>query len=219
MNYLEAVIFDYGNVLSISPWQSDIETMARIFAVSKDSFESAYWNHRNDYDCGLTTNTQYWSAVGEQLEVEINVSQISELTNIDVRSWARPNKQVVEFAYDLIGRGIQIALLSNMPIDLKNWAVGSSSWLPQLSHQTFSCDLNCVKPDPRIYQHAIYGLGKSPSNILFVDDRIENVEGAVNCGMNAIHFQNFEMFKQGMESILNTPQEKVPAVETFAGTL
>jgi HAD superfamily hydrolase (TIGR01509 family) len=44
------------------------------------------------------------------------------------------------------------------------------------------------KPDAAIYQAALDILGRPPERILFIDDRIENVNGALNAGMQAIQF-------------------------------
>ncbi|HEV2484633.1 MAG TPA: HAD-IA family hydrolase [Terracidiphilus sp.] len=51
-----------------------------------------------------------------------------------------------------------------------------------------SCYLGLRKPDKAIYQTALDILGRPPERILFIDDRMENVAGAVNAGMKAIRF-------------------------------
>ena len=219
MYQFEAIIFDYGNVLSSVPWQSDVEAMARIAGSSKESFENAYWTHRHDYDCGLISSVDYWGRVAEQLQVDISASYVNELTQIDVKSWARPNKQTVEFAYQLQASGIRLSLLSNMPVELKEWAEGPSSWLPRFCHRTYSCDLKVAKPDPAIYEHAIWGLQTKPSNVLFIDDRSENIDGALKCGLNGILFEGYQTIKVLTDMIINPQIAKVPAGETLAGTI
>jgi epoxide hydrolase-like predicted phosphatase len=53
-----------------------------------------------------------------------------------------------------------------------------------------SGDVGVMKPDPRIYQLALDGLDVLPHEAVFVDDFIENIQGAEALGINAIHFQN-----------------------------
>ncbi len=46
------------------------------------------------------------------------------------------------------------------------------------------------KPDLRIYQHVIKTAGRRPEEIVFVDDRSENIEAARSLGIIAIQFEN-----------------------------
>ncbi len=51
-----------------------------------------------------------------------------------------------------------------------------------------SCYVGLRKPDPAIYRRALDILGSAPDRTLFIDDRQENVDGAVGAGMKAIRF-------------------------------
>lgn len=58
-----------------------------------------------------------------------------------------------------------------------------------------SGDERLVKPDPAIYALAIERFGMAPETLLFVDDRAENVAGAVAAGMHGHHFLGAEAFR------------------------
>jgi putative hydrolase of the HAD superfamily len=64
-----------------------------------------------------------------------------------------------------------------------------------------SCYLGLRKPDMAIYQAALDILGRPPERILFIDDRIENVAGAVNAGMKAIRFDGEEGLRRELVSL------------------
>jgi HAD superfamily hydrolase (TIGR01509 family) len=51
-----------------------------------------------------------------------------------------------------------------------------------------SCEVGVAKPDPLIFQMCLTRLGVEPSRALFVDDRIENIEGAARLGLRTFHF-------------------------------
>ena len=51
-----------------------------------------------------------------------------------------------------------------------------------------SADFHMLKPDIRIYETFLSKYGLKASECLFIDDRQENVEGAMKAGMNAIRF-------------------------------
>lgn len=44
-----------------------------------------------------------------------------------------------------------------------------------------------MKPHKDIFQHTIKKFQLDPKSCIFIDDQLENVEGAQSCGMNAIH--------------------------------
>jgi len=52
-----------------------------------------------------------------------------------------------------------------------------------------SCYLGLRKPEPAIYKRALDILGRPGERVLFIDDRPENVAGAVGVGMKGIVFK------------------------------
>jgi putative hydrolase of the HAD superfamily len=65
-----------------------------------------------------------------------------------------------------------------------------------------SAEVGLAKPDPRIYQLALKGLGVEASQAIFVDDFIENLEAASALGMHTVHFRNRTQAQQQVESLL-----------------
>jgi putative hydrolase of the HAD superfamily len=53
-----------------------------------------------------------------------------------------------------------------------------------------SCYVGIRKPDVGIYQMALQVMQRTADECIFVDDRAENVKGAVNAGLTGIQFQN-----------------------------
>lgn len=62
MSGLQALIFDYGDVLSWPQKAESVETMAHLVGVSVDVFRAAYRQHRVAYDAGLPAQ-EYWRRV------------------------------------------------------------------------------------------------------------------------------------------------------------
>ena len=56
--------------------------------------------------------------------------------------------------------------------------------------------LNTRKPEPLIYKIALNVLHKHPSECLFIDDRIENIEEANNQGIQTIHLTDVKRLKE-----------------------
>jgi putative hydrolase of the HAD superfamily len=58
-----------------------------------------------------------------------------------------------------------------------------------------SCYLGLRKPEPAIYRRALDILGRPAERILFIDDRAENVAGAVVAGLKTIVFEGSDSLR------------------------
>lgn len=191
MSEIKAVIFDYGNVLCHEHLDSDLQEMAKCIGVDWQVFKDAYWHFRLDYDAGKSFDSHYYQMVAEKCTVQITAEQIKQCIDFDNIGWSRPNQPMVDWAHRLPEHGIKIGILSNMPQDFRDF-FSTCTWLPEFHHSTFSCELKAVKPQPEIYHHAINGLGVPPENVLFIDDRLPNVEAARELGWQAFVFTGAE---------------------------
>lgn len=64
-----------------------------------------------------------------------------------------------------------------------------------------SGDERLVKPDPAIYRLALDRFGVTAENALFIDDRLENVEGARDVGMKAHLFENAALLRRELRAL------------------
>jgi len=64
-----------------------------------------------------------------------------------------------------------------------------------------SCYLGLRKPELAIYWRALDILGRPAERVLFIDDRPENVAGAVATGMKAIRFEGVEALRRELASL------------------
>jgi putative hydrolase of the HAD superfamily len=206
-----AIIFDYGNVLSQSQPPSDVDAMASILNVPARNFRESYWQFRLSYDQAALDPTTYWSSVAEANSRSITEVQIQTLVDIDSRSWARPAPIVPEWASQLHRAGLATALLSNMPTPVRDY-IQNCPWLPPFDQRVFSCDLRIVKPAPEIYLHSLDKLGVAASDVLFLDDRPENVRAAEALGIHGIIFTTPEEAAAELARRFDIP---VPLVATL----
>ncbi len=96
----------------------------------------------------------------------------------------------------------KIGIISNawreLPTALDEWGI-----LEIFDVVVGSGDVGILKPDPQIYQIALERLAAEPSEAVFIDDFIENVQGARRLGIHAIHFQNRDQALNELRSLLN----------------
>jgi len=189
---VQAVVFDYGNVLSLPQPEQALVDMAAKLCLPFDALEKLYWEFRPGYDAGLTPGVRYWHEVASRGGCDMNDEIAQQMISMDNASWSRENKAMSEFARQVRAAGFRTAILSNMPKDFRDFLPVGVQWLPQFDHHTYSCELNVTKPDQRIYEHCIRGLRIEPENAVFIDDREINCEAASAIGMQSVLFRDTE---------------------------
>lgn len=70
--------------------------------------------------------------------------------------------------------------------------------LEPFDHLVASHECGLEKPDAAIYEHVVALTGRPPMEHLFVDDILENVEGARACGWDAIHHTDAASLRAGL---------------------
>jgi epoxide hydrolase-like predicted phosphatase len=65
-----------------------------------------------------------------------------------------------------------------------------------------SAEIHLVKPDPKIYEIALDQLKVPAQEAVFIDDFIENIEGAENVGMTGIHFRSTAEVMEKLRAML-----------------
>jgi len=107
---------------------------------------------------------------------------------------------MVEWAGRLQRAGVRTGILSNIGDSIAEALVERFPWLSGFDHCTWSHALLMAKPEPAIYLVTAQALKTPPANILFIDDREENVEAASAIGFQAIHYTDHPAFEREMRA-------------------
>ena len=199
---IDAVLFDYGQVLSRGPNAEAWERMRRTIGGDTEVFHKAYWGPRHDYDRGALTGTAYWNDVARKAgHPGLKDAELDELYQADVDLWTDLNEPMVAWAKELQQRGIRTGILSNIGDRMETGIREKFDWIGEFHHCTWSHRLTMAKPERAIYDHAAAGLGTAPEHILFIDDREENLHGARRAGMIAVHYTTHEAFLEEMHRL------------------
>ena len=202
---VQAVVFDYGNVLCLEQTLEDMKGMALVCGISDERFSEFYWKLRPPYDRGDIDGPAYWTAVGRQQELGLSRDQIATLIKLDCESITRPNQGAVQWAELLRHEGFPLTLLSNMPFELSRHVTKSFQSLSGFEYLIYSCDYGSMKPEPAIYRKCLELLKAAPQDILYLDDRAENVEAAARLGINAVLFDTVEETASRVENRFDIP--------------
>jgi putative hydrolase of the HAD superfamily len=181
------VMFDYGGVVSHPLSQDDLALLAAAAGAEVPALLGAYWEWRLAYDLADLDAPGYWRQVGLSLGRGFGEAEIAELTRLDRAAWLRLQAGTVALIEDLAAAGLPLAMLSNAPVELAD-AISALPIAAYFGHLIFSCQLKSAKPDPECYGRALARMGARPDEVIFLDDRSENVIAAAALGLRSVHF-------------------------------
>ncbi|WP_327280880.1 MULTISPECIES: HAD family hydrolase [unclassified Streptomyces] len=199
---MKAVLFDMFGVIARVQSPESMTVLERTAGGDPDRFWAAYWSQRPPYDRGEVTGPGYWQAVFADLGIPLDRRLTEELTAADLASWSEVDQRAVDLLGDLDDRGIVLGLLSNIPEDLAVRYEATQPWLERFAVRGLSCRIGSAKPEPAAYEWCVRELGLPPEEILFVDDRAENVHAARQLGLRGHVFTSPEGVLDALEAAL-----------------
>ena len=176
------VVFDYGEVLSMSQSEHDKLGILGIAGAEAEPFWAAYWKHRDDLDQGTVSVPDYWARVAVELGLEFAPAQVQQLWAADFRSWISVEPGSIDILAELHAGGTRVALLSNAGFDFGD-AFRRAPFARYFEQVFVSAELGMIKPDPEIYRHVARELGIEPAEMVFIDNKKVNVDGAESIGI------------------------------------
>ncbi len=185
------VVFDFGEVISRTPSPDHRADLLRVAGITDEDaarrFSASYDAHRDDLDRGTIRVAQYWAAIADDLGLEWPLSVVQQLWAVDFRGWISVEPATVDLIERLHAGGTRLALLSNAGFDFGGPLRASP--IAGLFERIFiSAEMDALKPEPGIYLEVARELGVEPHEIVFVDNKRENTDGAAALGMTVHHF-------------------------------
>lgn len=191
-----ALLVDFGEVISRPQPAQMVTAMAAEAGVEPAVFRERYWANRPGYDRGASARS-FWSAVaGRPVDEE---GRLERLIQLDNASWSVINEGTMRVLTEARKRGHSLSLLSNAPHEFAE-AMAGSAVLADFDHVIFSAWIGVIKPDPGAFATAVQRLGRPAHEILFIDDRPANVEGARAAGLRAVRFTSAEQLRSDLQS-------------------
>lgn len=99
------------------------------------------------------------------------------------------NTPLLDLADELRAKGVNVSVLSNDGSSLRNYIDGLGI-ADHFDAIFVSGELGMMKPDQRIYEYVAHNLALEPGQILFVDDKQSNVDGALRAGVRAVVYES-----------------------------
>jgi len=201
---IRCVLFDYGNVISLPQTLEAKHKQAELTGLTISDVRRLWGQYRVSYDQGVIDGNEYWSRILAHSRLPRNENLISSLIRADIESWHPTVDWILGWAEKLRNSGVQTGVLSNMPPELVA-DTREADWIADFGPLYFSAEIRAIKPFEPIYTHVTQNLSCAPSETLFIDDRADNVRGALRSGLNAIVHESREKTFQLIASEFELP--------------
>jgi epoxide hydrolase-like predicted phosphatase len=198
---IHAICFDIGGVLVRTVDRMPRQALAERLGMTAQKLETLVFG--GDFgtraQLGLVDEAQLWEHACQQV------------------GW--PSEQAKEFRQQFFGgdrldtdllayiRNLHLTyktgLISNASSGTRTLIEGAWGMADAFDVILLSGDVGVMKPDPPIYLLAIERLGVQPKSVVFIDDFLQNIEGARAVGMHGIHFRNPQQVRTDLEVLLD----------------
>jgi putative hydrolase of the HAD superfamily len=182
---IKAVVFDYGKVICFPPSAENREALAALAGIPEGDLEKLDRKYRGEYDRGTYDGRAYYKFLLAQAGIHPEDSTIEKISETDAEGWKKIDPGAAALMRDVKKLGVTLGILSNMPHDFLVWARSNIPLFSEADTAVFSCEVNAVKPERRIYEILHRRLGCEFKEIAFFDDIPVNVEKAAELGIRA----------------------------------
>ena len=187
------LIIDFGGVITYSIFERcrDIEQLYRLpdgslnWTGPFDPLGDELWQQ---YLSGQISERDYWytrcGELGQILREEITIRRlVTDLRNF--KPSVRPEAETL--IRQARAQGCRVGLLTN-ELELFHGpeAYDAFEILGSFDAIVDATHTGILKPEPQAYQLAVESLDASFESVVFVDDQQKNIDGAIDCGIEAI---------------------------------
>ena len=201
------ILFDWGNIVeSFTTGYTCIDAWNDLFiSCGYDGKEAAY-NKLHKYKLTRIKDYQEFEKVYEQMKTDFNLNKsFDEFIDIykDTFDKVYYYKDVSEYEKSLKDK-CYIGIFSNLTIFDKE-RLDKQVDLSKYDYVFLSYEMGLRKPEIEIYNKVQSNLPFKPADILFIDDKLANVESASKIGWNVLQTKGLELdkIKQTCEDFLN----------------
>ena len=198
MTKTKCVLFDIGGVLVDWHMSWITSEISKRFDIKEDLIILAFDKYLPKLDSGKINESNFWQNIATDTESDLLKNNNESLWDTYFRKNAIPKPDVKKLSIDLKNNGFTIGIISNIE-KVTHGVVDDWDMLSHFEHKFMSYQIGFSKPDSRIYEYVIDKLPYSPDELLFIDDKPSNVESAKNCGIESIHFTNFDNLQSSLE--------------------
>mgnify|MGYP001559716675 CR=1 FL=1 len=151
-----------------------------------------------NFKMGKMTEEDYWNFVRKELRIEASNGEIFEL----LRNSYEVNQEVKDYVREVKAKGLKTCICSNNFVTRIRELDEKFDFLKDFDVKVFSYEVRIMKPDKGIFEALIKQAGVKPEEILYADDDVSKLKGAIDLGINAFVYEGFEKFKKEVNTLI-----------------
>ncbi len=196
----DVILFDVGGVLLTNGWDTHERALAiEHFHLDPDAFEALHHKADRSWQSGEITLTTY---LDRTIFTEPHsFSRDDFFAFMIAQSKVLPDSALGTLKQLAASNNYMLGALNNEARETNKYRFETFGLFNYFKVALSSCYLGLVKPDAAIYEAALDILGRPAERILFIDDRAENVDGALKAGMQAIRFEGDRKLRSDLASL------------------
>ena len=185
---IEAILFDLGKVLIDFNFETGVQALHASCSISRNRFEEVLWDENSirRYERGEISTGDFHAYLRETADLSMDLPAFC-------RTWSSvflPDLIVSENLLAALKRKYPLILVSNTNEAHVDFIRSNYRVLDYFDRHVFSYEVGSLKPDRKIFEHAIAVSGHPAESLFFADDREENVLMAAEMGMTAHQFKS-----------------------------
>ena len=189
----QAIVFDFGGVLTGEPNREAVITfICQSFHFSAEEFEKINQEKRLAVKQGKT-DEEFWMTYAKNTGIELSANWSASFRAV-MKDAIGVNPEMYALVDQLKEQQIPVALLSNIDERLAKLIRDFGLYEP-FEPCLLSCEIGLEKPDLKAYELLVKTLNLPAKDVVFIDDRPENVEAAKTIGLDAILFESEQQLK------------------------
>jgi glucose-1-phosphatase len=197
------LIFDFGNVVAFFDYLKAFERFGARMGIAGELFrqrvvDGGFASLLAHFESGGMAPEQFATAIRALSGLELTYPEFVE----DFKDIFWLNEPVARLIEVLKSRGYTLLLGSNTNVlHATQYRRQFARTIDLFDHLILSYEVGCLKPDARFYRAAVAAAGVPAASCVFIDDLLENVEGARKAGLNGLQYVDTPSLIAGLQQL------------------
>lgn len=193
---ISVVVFDFGGVVCTADTKQMADFLINSFSINKEELSNAFSDMQSFISKG-GSEKQFWEQYANSKKMTLTDNWYEQFGNV-IKKSITEIPETLEVIEALQNQGYQTAMLSDVT-QYQAEVIRKLGYYDLFDPVLLSYEIGVRKPNPEVFKILLKKLQVEASCVLFIDDRIENVEAARNLGIDAIQFISSEQLKKEFE--------------------
>lgn len=192
----QAVVFDWGKVIAFDDRNVVVDFMCESFKFSKEEFEKANLEKKKAMKEG-NSEVDFWLKLAKEKGVQLP-KDWSKAYMDAIKASVGVDPNMFAMVDELKGKKIRVGLLSNMD-NRYGPMIRGFGFYDRFDPCLLSFEMGVEKPERKAYDIMLNALNLPAADVIFIDDKLENIEAAKAVGIDGIVFESSEQVRNELK--------------------